>query len=408
MPGTGCDGPPGGATVITAPKPATTSDKPPSHEDYDVRLEYQAGSPQGGDTIVPRRPGLPQPGDDTVGQQAKAGSRCPVDRRPAEDQPVLADDHAPWSREDLRDRLKRLPGWHPSSPARDRSLLPADTGEDRRADRLQACPEPLTDAEHADHVWHIRAQLADARRRGLATDERFYSRPEDRWAVECQLVHREVIDELHAAAGDVPRGHNAIMAGGLGGAGKSTVLDKHAGIDRSQYLTINPDDIKEAMARHRLVPELDGLSPMEASDLAHEESSHIAKLLAARAAKDGTNIIWDITMSSASSTAQRLDDLEDARYAVRGIFVDISIEEAVRRADARHRSGHEDYRAGIGFGGRYVPPEVIEAQADPVWGSCNRRTFEQVKSRFDDWAVYDNSVTGRDPVLIEAAPGRTR
>ena len=38
------------------------------------------------------------------------------------------------------------------------------------------------------------------------------------------------------------------MAGGLGGAGKSTVLEKYAGIDRSKYLTINPDDIKEEMA----------------------------------------------------------------------------------------------------------------------------------------------------------------
>lgn len=198
------------------------------------------------------------------------------------------------------------------------------------------------------------------------------------------------------------------MAGGLGGAGKSTVLEKHAGIDRSQYLTINPDEIKEAMARRGMIPELDGLSPMEASDLVHEESSHIAKLLAARAMKDGTNIIWDITMSSLPSTRQRLNDLKDARYTVTGIFVDIGIDEAVRRADARHRRGNENYRAGIGFGGRYVPSEVIEAQADADWGSRNRRTFEQVKPGFDDWAIYDNSVPGRDPVLIEAGPEMMR
>jgi hypothetical protein len=48
---------------------------------------------------------------------------------------------------------------------------------------------------------------------------------------------------------------------------------------------------------------------------------------------------------------------------------------------------------------------VIEAQADPDWGSRNRRTLEQVKQRFTDWAVYDNSVTGRDPTLIEAGHG---
>ena len=39
--GTGCDGQPGGAATSAALKPATTSGKPGSHEDYEVRLEYQ-------------------------------------------------------------------------------------------------------------------------------------------------------------------------------------------------------------------------------------------------------------------------------------------------------------------------------------------------------------------------------
>jgi predicted kinase len=329
-------------------------------------------------------------------------------RSASEDQPRLADADARGP-EGLRDRLTMLPDWHPSSSAWDGSIARVSTGDDaQRTDRRQSRPEPLTDTEHADRVRHIRAALADAKDRGLVTHERFFDQSENRWRIERQMLHRDIIDDLYKAGSDVPRGHRAIMAGGLGGAGKSTVLEKHAGIDRSQYLTINPDDIKQAIARHGLIPELDGLSPMEASDLVHEESSHIAKLLAARAMKDGTNIIWDITMSSLTSTAQRLNDLKDSQYTVRGIFVDIGIGEAVRRADARHRKGHEDYHAGIGFGGRYVPPEVIEAQADPDWGSRNRRTFEQVKSEFQDWAVYDNSVPGRDPVLIEAGPDRMR
>jgi hypothetical protein len=55
-----------------------------------------------------------------------------------------------------------------------------------------------------------------------------------------------------------------------------------------------------------------------------------------------------------------------------------------------------------------VPREAIEAQADPDWDSQNRRTFEEVKPRFVDWAVYDNSATGRDPVFIDAGHGRKR
>lgn len=88
--------------------------------------------------------------------------------------------------------------------------------------------------------------------------------------------------------------------------------------------------------------------------------------------------------------------------------VNIDIPEAKRRADDRHRRGHEEYRAGIGFGGRYVPPEVTDGQADPEWGTRNRSTFEQVKHRFMAWAVYDNPVTGRDPVFVDSGPGGKR
>jgi hypothetical protein len=102
---------------------------------------------------------------------------------------------------------------------------------------------------------------------------------------------------------------------------------------------------------------------------------------------------------------RRLEDLAEEGYSTRGIFVHIEIDVAVQRAQVRHEHGHEDYLAGKGFGGRYVPPEVIQAQADPEWGSINRRVFEQVKSRFTEWAIYDNSVTGREPQLVQASQG---
>ena len=82
--------------------------------------------------------------------------------------------------------------------------------------------------------------------------------------------------------------------------------------------------------------------------------------------------------------------------------MDVPVEVSVRRADGHYREGHEDYRNGKGRGERCVPPEVIRAQADPEWGSVNRRTFEQVKGKFDRWAVYDNSVDGRTPILVDA------
>ena len=95
--------------------------------------------------------------------------------------------------------------------------------------------------------------------------------------------------------------NSAIIAGGLGGAGKDNSISQGtANIDLSKYLMINPDNIKEEMARAGMIPEVDSLSPMEASDLVHEESSTIAKRMARRAYAEGKNLIWDITMSSRS------------------------------------------------------------------------------------------------------------
>ena len=106
-------------------------------------------------------------------------------------------------------------------------------------------------------------------------------------------------------------------------------------------------------------------------------------------------------MSSREKTDERIDQLRSAGYShIGGIFVDVTVETAVIRVAARHREGHDDYRAGKGFGGRFVPAEVIERQADPDWGSVNRKNFEAVKQRFDTWARYENS--GDAPVLAEA------
>jgi predicted kinase len=332
----------------------------------------------------------------------------------AADRAALDRPDAPDHATDLRARLDRLPPGHPSSPRQtDGTPLPRPRELPARdhpppADRD---PDPadwtgaLTDAEWTEHVADVEIILSEADAAGLETDVQYTTDPDrEQWTPARDRAQGELVASLYENADQVPCERMAIIAGGLGGAGKSTVLSKHAGIDLSQYLTINPDDIKEEMGKRGLIPEVEGLSPMEASDLVHEESSAVAKQLARKALSDGKNVIWDITMSSPESTERRISDLRAAGYSIVGIFVDIPVETSVRRADTRHRLGHEDYRAGIGLGGRYVPPEVIRAQADDDWGSKNRKTFEAVRPRFDRWSRYDNSVDGRPPILAEASP----
>jgi predicted kinase len=304
---------------------------------------------------------------------------------------------------DLDQRLARLPDGHPSAakyadgarrPVPDQGFE-ADEGPERIG--------PLTDAEHSEHVADVAARLRLARDAGLTTDRSHTIDPgREFWSADREVAHDQIVSDFYDRAKDVPCEFQAIVAGGLAGAGKTTVLREHAGIDPARYLVINPDAIKEELARRNLVPAVDGLSPMEASNLAHEESSHLAKRLALRAQAEGRNVIWDITMSSGASTGGRLDLLRAAGYTrIEGIFVDIPTDVSLRRADARHRAGHDDFRAGTGLGGRFVPEEMIAAQFDGEWGSKNRRNFEQVKHRFDAWSCFDNSVDGRTPILAE-------
>lgn len=314
---------------------------------------------------------------------------------------------------ELTSRLERLPVGHPSSPYRDdgsRKSSPLDLSRYELSlpdeqDQTERDVEPLTDAEYAAHVEHVRERLDQARDKNLATNDRYTLDPQRQvWCEERVAVHDAIIEDLYQRSADVPCERRAVIAGGLPGAGKSTILETYAGIESSRFLTLDPDEIKAELAKHDLIPQLEGVSPMEASDLVHEESSRITKLIAARAQADGKNIIWDITMSSQPSTERRIADLRAHGYeGVDGIFVDIPLTTSEIRAEARHRFDQEKFRHGQGQGGRLIPPEVIHAQADPEWGSINRKTFEAVKSSFDVWAMYDNSTDGQPPVLISSS-----
>ncbi|MGI9006313.1 MAG: zeta toxin family protein [Streptosporangiaceae bacterium] len=295
-----------------------------------------------------------------------------------------------------------LPDGHPSSP-RDENGTPRRPGISM-AD-VETLTPPLTDAQWADHVTAVVDRIEKAGLAGLTTEVLHTTDSDHRiWSSERSRLHTQIIDEVYIKTADVPCERLAIMAGGLPGAGKSTVMENHTGIDRPRYLTINPDDFKEDLARRGALPDVKGLSPMEASALAHAESSFLARVLAVKALADGRNVIWDITMSSVKTASGRIDELRDAGYRqVDAIFVDLQPEVSVTRADSRHRHGHELFLGRVGLGGRCLIADIIRTQTNAEYGSVNRRVFETLKDRFDNWSVYDNSVDGQPPRLVDSS-----
>jgi Zeta toxin len=250
---------------------------------------------------------------------------------------------------------------------------------------------PLADPAYAAHTAEVERKVRAALAAGQSTDAK-YAIDLDRgiWDPARARLHKQIVNDLYARQSrGVPAQGKAVIAGGLGGAGKTTVLTGHAGIDPAQYVTLNPDDVKEEMAKRGLIPHVAGLSPMEAAALVHEESSHITSLLAKRALADHRNVMWDITMSRPGSVRRRVDELHAAGYRdVTGIFVDIPAETSVQRALARHKLG-----MSTPLGGRYVPPSLIRKQAIPGDGTQNRKAFEELRAagQFSHWALYDNS-----------------
>jgi len=225
------------------------------------------------------------------------------------------------------------------------------------------------------------------------------------WSEERDRLHRRIAEDMYARAADVPNEGKAIFLGGLPGAGKTTALREHFGGAADRYMVINPDDIKEELARRGAVPDVPGhseLSPLERAPLVHAESARISLLLASLAYRDRKNVVWDVTMGRRGYISQDIADLEDAGYdRIDGIFIDVPLSVSRRRVAERYAQGIRDYERGVGLGGRVVPDFVFDQMERPGRKRArNRVVFDDVRRDFTSWGLYDNSVDGSPPKLV--------
>ena len=200
------------------------------------------------------------------------------------------------------------------------------------------------------------------------------------WTGERNRQQGRLVAEMYAAAAGVPGDRSAVIAGGLPGADKAAALEA-AGVDRSQYLTVSIDAILDRMAAAGLIPEADGLSPLERAGLVHAEAQYLAKRVGLRALMDGRNLILDISLASWRAAEAWTYALRFADYAVTAVFADISIDEAVRRSGEAHHRGEEAFRRGHGHGGRRIPAAAIRALASPAAAAPRNRIRWAVGAR---------------------------
>ena len=222
------------------------------------------------------------------------------------------------------------------------------------------------------------------------------------WKPERDAIHRQIADELYKKAAGVPAEGRAIFLGGNAGAGKSTVITKQAGVDLNNYFKIDPDDIKEELAKRGLVPKLPegDFAPMEVSTLVHNEAVRIGDMLADRAFRERKNVIWDGTMGNPGLIRSRVKKMDDLGYSkISAVFVDVSDDTSQRRVKERYRQGLYEWQQGKGQGARYVP-KVIQKSLSSAQSRSNFNYLRK-SGMFDTYAVYSNDVDGQPAKLLD-------
>jgi len=262
----------------------------------------------------------------------------------------------------------------------------------------------LTEAQWLAQAADVRTRVAEALKKGLSTHVTHTQDGDGRtWPPDRAAVHEEIIEELSQAPG-VPREGAALIAGGLPGAGKSTLVAQLYLGDQPRYLLVDMDDIVLAMHRHGLIPEVEGLTPREAAQLVRQEANHIWYRLMDRVSGERINLAIVGMMSTPGHVDEPMQILRPRGYTrFEALFVDVPVDDAQAATDARHRRGHERWRRGEGPGGHYVPPSVFVR--DQEFGSANRRVFERARGTFDHWSLYRRRFGEAAHLVAQGGPG---
>ena len=197
---------------------------------------------------------------------------------------------------------------------------------------------------------------------------------------EREALHREIIDETFEGKEPAEGQATHVIMGGGSGAGKSSVIESGLSEIPGTTVVVDSDEIKKQL------PEFNNMIAdgqiNDAAKFVHEESSALAKRMTGIAHEGNFNSMLDGTGSNVEG---KIHEARAAGKRVDGVYVTISTEAAIERADLRAKQT-----------GREVPLDVILATHRDV-----SRELTRCAPMFDSVRLFDNSgPPGSTPILI--------
>ena len=212
---------------------------------------------------------------------------------------------------------------------------------------------------------------------------------------ERQAVHDEIISKFFAEKKSFDGKPSLILSGGGPASGKSFIRKKAEGdFGMDTTCTIDPDDFKAMLPGYSDMAQKD----KKAASFYHEESSALAKRAYQYAVDNGINVVYDGTGDgSVKSVQKKLKAAQDAGYNVKGSYVTVEVEEALKRNKKRY----EDAKALYDAGKSKIPPRLPPEEDVRKIHSAVSDISVQVAGMFDSFELWDNNVPqGQKPKLI--------
>ncbi|MBD8036624.1 zeta toxin family protein [Solibacillus sp. A46] len=166
---------------------------------------------------------------------------------------------------------------------------------------------------------------------------------------------------------------SAVLSAGGSASGKTFFIEKYfLSSTEENYVLIDSDNIKNELPEY--IAEIENKN-LDAADIVHEESGHIANSLLDFCIKNNYSFIYDGTMSNLEKYTTLLKKLKKANFMISALYVDIDIDIALERAAIR----------AFQTGRAVSEIKIRETNLQSA------KTFYALISQFDEAVLFNNS-----------------